>query len=621
MMSLVSDEGSKPHRRGRYLVILLVVILLLLVDGLYVAVKLGTSLTSAASDLKTAKTLLADGRIDEARKAAGNALEAGNTAAGLKWHPAYLLARAIPWVGNDARAVSDLGIAAQDGARAAATGVDAASLVTAPGAKPGSRLYDNGTVQLNVAAAAQPLVHRVALALEDAVGHLQNAPRPHISIVRDKLTAALDNLAPAATSAHKADAALTSLPDLLGADRPRRYFLAFQSPSEARGTGGLIGFYGILTARDGSVALRDVKPIGRLRRPSHEVPAPGWFSSHYGPQDALKTWQQVNLSPDFPVVARVMLRMYRDATGQRLDGVIAMDPIVLGELTRGTGPIPSPGLGADISEANASEVLLRDAYALDDFVQEPALTSLLSNFFAKLSSDTVDTNGLLDGFGAAVSNQHLKVYATDATTEDALRVVALDGWSEAPNLQEVWHTSASSSKVDYFLTRNVDTVVKLGSDETATVTVTTTMKNTATPQPGTELTGPGFKGDPEGLNRMYLNYLMPVGATLKSFTVDGSERKPFRAKEGDHPVAWDEVKILAGHKATVRVVYEIPAPSASTGFSITLQPQATVTPDGYSLSVSPPPGTHFEGIPGGSFRQEGLLDHEVGIHLSLPGSS
>ena len=42
---------------------------------------------------------------------------------------------------------------------------------------------------------------------------------------------------------------------MLGGDGPRHYLLAFQSNSEARGTGGLLGSYGIVSADNGHVHI------------------------------------------------------------------------------------------------------------------------------------------------------------------------------------------------------------------------------------------------------------------------------------------------------------------------------------------------------------------------------
>ncbi|MCP6077384.1 DUF4012 domain-containing protein, partial [Klebsiella pneumoniae] len=55
------------------------------------------------------------------------------------------------------------------------------------------------------------------------------------------------------------------LPAMLGADGPRNYFLAFQTLSESRGTGGLIGGFGIVRAVDGKVAVDSLASNAELR--------------------------------------------------------------------------------------------------------------------------------------------------------------------------------------------------------------------------------------------------------------------------------------------------------------------------------------------------------------------
>ncbi|WP_396229763.1 DUF4012 domain-containing protein, partial [Frankia sp. CpI1-P] len=42
---------------------------------------------------------------------------------------------------------------------------------------------------------------------------------------------------------------------MLGANGPRTYFIAFQNNAEIKGTGGLLGVFGVLTANHGKVDL------------------------------------------------------------------------------------------------------------------------------------------------------------------------------------------------------------------------------------------------------------------------------------------------------------------------------------------------------------------------------
>ncbi len=51
--------------------------------------------------------------------------------------------------------------------------------------------------------------------------------------------------------------ALQAAPGLLGGDGVRNYFVAFTTPAEARGTGGFMGNYAVLTADDGALSVSE----------------------------------------------------------------------------------------------------------------------------------------------------------------------------------------------------------------------------------------------------------------------------------------------------------------------------------------------------------------------------
>ena len=52
-----------------------------------------------------------------------------------------------------------------------------------------------------------------------------------------------------------------------------------------------------------------------------------------------KYMQDVNLTPDFPTAAATAQAMWERKTGQRVDGVISMDPVALGYVLDATGPV------------------------------------------------------------------------------------------------------------------------------------------------------------------------------------------------------------------------------------------------------------------------------------------
>jgi hypothetical protein len=141
------------------------------------------------------------------------------------------------------------------------------------------------------------------------------------------------------------------LPPMLGADGPRRYLLAFQTNAEVRGTGGLLGAYGVLEADDGVVRLRRLGSNGELEDPPRlPVKLGPDFTQLYG--QAPRLWVNANASAHFPYAAQIWLASWQHQHGQRLDGVIATDPVALGYLLKATGSGAAAG-GDEVTSENA----------------------------------------------------------------------------------------------------------------------------------------------------------------------------------------------------------------------------------------------------------------------------
>ena len=54
------------------------------------------------------------------------------------------------------------------------------------------------------------------------------------------------------------------------------------------------------------------------------------------------------MTPDFPTVAEITADLYAQVAGTEVDGVIAMDPFVVAQMLRYTGPVLIPSLGRQI---------------------------------------------------------------------------------------------------------------------------------------------------------------------------------------------------------------------------------------------------------------------------------
>lgn len=618
--SHATGRARRRSRRSawRHVPLALVLLLVLLAgDGAYSALSLERSLRSMAADLDDAADALDDRDVDAARRHLVDAVEQGRRSAGLIRHPGFVLPAFLPGIGRDARALSALAEAGQAASEGGLDAVEAAARLGVGGDGLGETLYDGGRVRLETVAAVAPLVSSAEARLAEAAGWLAAAPDPTTSLVGDALAEARERVGDALATAARGDDLFSVLPGLLGGDDPRRYLLVFQATGEARATGGVAGLYGVLEAEDGRLDLTEIGPYGDLfPRDVRPVAAPDWFTASYGPQGALVQWPQANVSPNLAAVAGVQMKMYRQAAGRPVDGVIAMDPLALEELMGATGALTvASGGGAPVrvTQAEVAELLLVDLYleAPDPDEQNAFLAGVVRAFWDRLSAGDVDVERLADAFGEAAASGHLKVFTAADAERAALGGLGLDdGYDPGVDaVQMVFHNNYGVNKVDYYLRRALDTDVSLGADGAATVTTSVRLDNRAPDGPPSPLLGLAGGAVPPGTNRMTLSFLLPAGAVPERLEVDRRRRTPLVHEDEGHPVVWSVLSIppRAVSVATAAYVWPDAASLAEdTGtFSMSFVPQPAVTPDELTVTVEPPRGFRFDSVDGADVRPDG----------------
>lgn len=606
--------------------------MLLVGDGVYVALRLESSLRRAADQLDAGGDLVRDVELADAQRSFALALESAESARGATSHPAFALASLLPPLSDDLNAIDVLADVAGSSARAGISVVDGADALGAPGDDLTGTVFRDGRIRFGALQKAGPFLDEAATTLEESVELLDALGTPRIGPVREALGQARERVTDAHRSAERAGILFDALPGLFGRDESRSYLLAFQSPSEARATGGLIGLHGILSARDGRLHLDDVSYISDLLRPPlPQVDAPRWFRAHYGPLDALRSVQQVNESPHFPVVSDVLLSIYENEKGFRPDGVIAMDPVALGYMLDGMAPLRVGGFDTAVTSENAAQVILHDSY-----LEFPArrshnlfLGDLIGQFWTRVQDGDLDAGPFARGFAKAVRTQHLKVYSSRPAEQEALRRLDAEGdySDEGDDVQMLFHNNYAANKVDYFLERHVDTSIRLQDDGGAHVTVSVDLANNAPDGPPSDLLGRlGFKGYPPGFNGMFLNLLLPREATVYRFLQNGKQSAYILDEDDGFPVAWDLVELDPGESSNVEIRYRVPSVFEETArgprYLMKLLPQALVRPDSYTVAIYPPPDMEFvdEGsgtLDGGVIRMEGLLEEEVVVEARV----
>lgn len=572
---------------------------LLIADLAWASASVGLSLRSAQQQMRRFAAAAAAGEGAELEAALRRAGAAAHSAqAALDRHPSLFILR---HVGFDSTLEGAARFAAL-GERAASLGAELLRDLESLSAD--DRLISEGRLIASGLDDLRLEVQRARLELDRMLDDVRSIDAPLLPGFDAQVLEVQANLDAAADLARRVEELLLVLPDLSGYDRPRRYLLALQSPSEARGGGGLIGLQGVLEVDAGRFRLGRFRSAWEFNELlDGEVGAPSWFRKLYGSLGATRDVRMVNLSPNFPAVARVLLKMQAAATGERLDGVIAMDPIAFGKLTKATGPVEGPGWSVQVDSNSARRVLLKDVYLhfgrMSSKAQNAYLEGLVRNLWDRLLGGQVAAPSLGAAWADAAATQHFKIFSKDPSEQQHLTALGIAGNLRrfGPELQMVFHNNWSGAKIDHYFRRRLATQVSLAADGSADISTTISMRNRS-PGDGSLLSrAQGINDLPAGLNRMTLNILLPAGATGVDVAIDDELVAFQEGRDSGYPVIWVPVDIPARSEAEVTASYTVPRlyePGHEA--RMTFNPQVMGRPDLLEVTLIPPAGHAIEGL-------------------------
>ena len=296
--------------------------------------------------------------------------------------------------------------------------------------------------------------------------------------VREAVDKVHTQLARADREAQHAAVAAELAPAIFGGEGPRTYLLVVQNNAESRATGGFIGSYGLITAQDGKLDVGDLLRTTTWNSTLRKLPdvtfnAPDDYRTRYTQFDPATTLQNVNLSPDFPSVAQVLMSLAPQAGLTKVDGVLAVDPEGLAALLQLTGPVDVAGWPTPITAENVVKVTLRDAYAA--FAETPERADFLGDV-AQVAVDAATVGqprpAGADREGArrrrARGPPHPRVRATRGTAaRRRARRVRADG-PGALRRGRGHDVERGANKIDYYLQRSVRYSVHLDPNTRAT---------------------------------------------------------------------------------------------------------------------------------------------------------
>jgi UDP-N-acetylmuramyl pentapeptide phosphotransferase/UDP-N-acetylglucosamine-1-phosphate transferase len=298
--------------------------------------------------------------------------------------------------------------------------------------------------------------------------------------ITDRVDASRDVIAAAAEATRLA-------PELLGADRPKRWFVGIMSSSELRGAGGIIGDYAELRTDDGKISLVKNGPIRELFLATdgakQKAALPTIYNDRYYNWKPEVNWVNLSVTPDTPTVGQAIHDAYPlTAIGAPLDGVILIDAVGLAALLQITGPVNAVGWGVPITADNAVQVLSFDQHAglsraqVDDFEN-----SFVEELVGKLTTgDLASPSELAAVLSPVARGGHLQMWSPDDAAQAMFRRIGTAGELKAEpgsDFFEVVTEGGSEAKIDWFLRRKVRYEAKVDPGTghvTATLTVTLT---------------------------------------------------------------------------------------------------------------------------------------------------
>lgn len=488
-------------------------------------------------------------------------------------------AEGIPIVAQHLRLLRSVSQAGVQLSSAGARAVDRAAL--------DAIAIDDGLVPLGA-------VRRVEQSVGDAVRSLDRAQRDLEAVdspwllppVKRRLADQLSRLTETKTSGQVVYRVLRHLPALLGGRQPRRYFLAVQTPSEARGSGGIIGNYGELSAEGGRLRLTRFGRTSDLNffgDPATRVLlAPADYVARWSQFSPETVWQNVTMSPDFPSVASVIDNLYEQSGGAPIDGVIAVDPVTIAALLKVVGPLAIPSWPEPLTFENAERVLLHEQYLrLDGDARIDFLGDTVEALWSRLTTGRLPgIDQLARAVGSPARTKHLLLASFHSAEEDLFNDTGVAG-AMAPvtgDFLAVVTQNASENKIDWFLRRETEYDIRVDpntGDVDARLKVT--LRNGA-PRDGLPpyvIGSPAELGLPPGDNRLFLSVYTPWEVT--EAVVDGVGAAFDKAFERDRKAFSRFVVVPAGGAVEVELTLRGRLHSATYRLDVHRQPG--ITPD------------------------------------------
>ncbi|GAA4559950.1 DUF4012 domain-containing protein [Planotetraspora kaengkrachanensis] len=367
------------------------------------------------------------------------------------------------------------------------------------------------------------------------------------------------------------------LPPMLGQDGTRRYFLGFQTNAEARGTGGLVGAFGILKAGRGKLGIERLSPnIDLPEAPQPAADNGPEFRARYGPS-ATSMLSISNLSPHFPYAATTWTGLWERQTGQRLDGAIATDPIGLSYLLELIGAVRLPS-GETVTAANVVDLTERAAYVRyqDSGERKRFLIQIAGAISEALIRSRPEPTRLLPVLSRLVDERRIQIWSRRDTEEQRLATTPVGGvLPEQPGpFAGLVINNSAGSKLDYYLERSLTYTLGVCHDGLRSTRVRIRLANDVPrgrlPTYVTDRLDSPERPHTVGSNLLWVSLYAGVGTKVSAVRLDGHPTGIISEVERSHPVYSTVLEFAPRQSRTLE--FDLLEPSSAAAPVVPVQP-------------------------------------------------
>ena len=558
----MSPAHRVRNRRGWVFWTVLVIILLLIGWVSWIAVRgliAQDNLTVAVRDARAVQTRIVSGDTEAAGASARSLSEHAELAAAMTHDPIWAVTEVLPWVGPNLAAVRQITeVVDSIAGQAVLPLVDVSGTIDLES----FQITDQGIDLAPIVAARGQLdqANQVMTAATDKAGAIDVDST--VGVVRESVLLLTTVVGEAADAIDALDRTANLLPAMLGEDGARKYIVLIQNNAEVRASGGISGAQVLLATDQGKVSLAaqaSSQDFPYFEEPVLPLDAP--TLTLYGKPTG-QYIQDVNFTPQFTTTGPLAAEMWRRVYGDQVDGVIAIDPVLLSYLLVATGPVTVDGV--EITADNAVTVLLSDVYARysDPEAQDAFFAEAARQVFARVTSGQAPATELVAALVRGGEEQRIRIW--NSREQDQAQVVGttLSGVMPADNSETtqigVFLNDATGAKMNYYT--KLETTLAAATcrkDGRPSYRVTATWTNEAPADAASVLPdyvtgGGGFGVEPGSVKTRIVVY-GPVGALIAGGSVNGENQPSQPTYENERPALQFETLLKPGESAVVQV--------------------------------------------------------------------